>query len=143
MGSYSNMPLKLLLKVCSLGPPSIFKRCIMELQAENEETIKKRITCEKLLLQVNNSGLFLIMRATNISFSKVIKLGDRLREFNFRKIPGSDNYSINVSDDKGQRILFNLLNTSESNWVIEGQNLPLWLQFSESVLGSAIEENLE
>ena len=83
------------------------------------------------------------MRATNISFSKVIKLGDRLREFNFRKIPGSDNYSINVSDDKGQRILFNLLKTSESNWVLEGHSLPLWLQFSESVLGSAIDENLE
>ena len=113
------------------------------MQAGNEETIKKRITCEKLLLQVNNSGLFLIMRATNISFSKVIKLGDRLREFNFRKIPGSDNYSINVSDDKGQRILFNLLKTSESNWVIEGQNLPLWLQFSESILGGAIDEYAE
>lgn len=83
------------------------------------------------------------MRATNISFSKVIKLGDRLREFNFRRIPGSDNYSINVSDDKGQRILFNLLKTSESNWVIGGQNLPLWLQFSESVLAAAIEENGE
>ncbi len=83
------------------------------------------------------------MRATNISFSKVIKLGDRLREFNFRRIPGSDNYSINVSDDKGQRILFNLIKTSERNWVIEGQNLPLWLQFSESVLSTAIDENVE
>ncbi len=83
------------------------------------------------------------MRATNISFSKVIKLGDRLREFNFRRIPGSDNYSINVSDDKGQRILFNLTKTSERNWVIEGQNLPLWLQFSESVLSTAIDENVE
>ena len=83
------------------------------------------------------------MRATNISFSKVIKLGDRLREFNFRRIPGSDNYSINVSDDKGQRILFNLLKSSESSWVIEGQNLPLWLQFSESVLGAAIAEKVD
>ena len=83
------------------------------------------------------------MRATNISFSKVIKLGDRLREFNFRRIPGSDNYSINVSDDKGQRILFNLLKSSENNWVIEGLNLPLWLQFSETVLGTAIDENVE
>ena len=83
------------------------------------------------------------MRATNISFSKVIKLGDRLREFNFRRIPGSDDYSINVSDDKGQRILFNLLKSSENNWVIEGQNLPLWLQFSETVLDAAIDENVE
>jgi len=83
------------------------------------------------------------MRATNISFSKVIKLGDRLREFNFRKIPASDNYSINVSDDKGQRILFSLLKSSENNWIVEGQNLPLWLQFSESVLAAAIDENVE
>ncbi len=115
----------------------------MQLKTVGEQNIKKRTICEKLLPWVNNSGLFLIMRATNISFSKVIKLGDRLREFNFRKIPGSDNYSINVSDDKGQRILFNLLKTSENNWFIEGQNLPLWLQFSESVLGVAIDENGE
>ena len=124
-------------------PGSPHSKGYYSIRAGNEETSKKRITCEKLLLLVNNSGLFLIMRATNISFSKVIKLGDRLREFNFRRIPGSDNYSINVSDDKGQRILFNLLKTSEKNWVIEGQNLPLWLQFSESVLGTAIDENVE
>jgi hypothetical protein len=83
------------------------------------------------------------MRATNISFSKIIKLGDRLREFNFRKIPGSDNYTVNVTDDKGQRILFTLLKTTEKNWIIEGANLPAWLQFSESTLVSVVEENLE
>lgn len=83
------------------------------------------------------------MRATNISFSKIIKLGDRLREFNFRKIPGSDNYTVNVTDDRGQRILFTLVETAEKNWIIEGANLPLWLQFSEGVLGSAVTENLD
>ena len=83
------------------------------------------------------------MRATNISFSKIIKLGDRLREFNFRKIPGSDNYTVNVTDDRGQRIIFTLVKTTEKNWSVEGANLPLWLQFSESVMGSVVEENLE
>ena len=83
------------------------------------------------------------MRATNISFSKIIKLGDKLREFNFRKIPGSENYNVDVTDDRGQRLLFTLFKTTEKNWVIEGVNLPKWLQFSESILASAVEENLD
>ena len=83
------------------------------------------------------------MRATNISFSKIIKLGDRLREFNFRKKPGTDNYTVNVTDDRGQRIIFTLVKTAEKSWITEGANLPLWLQFSEGVLASAVEENLE
>jgi hypothetical protein len=83
------------------------------------------------------------MRATNISFSRIIKLGDRLREFNFRKIPGTANYTVNVTDDKGQRILFTLRKNPEGSWTMEGGNLPLWLQFSESRLGGEIEENIE
>lgn len=81
------------------------------------------------------------MRATNISFSRIIKLGDRLREFNFRKIPGSDNYTVNVTDDRGQRVLFNLVRAEGKSWLVEGTNLPLWLQFSENVLGTAVDEN--
>jgi hypothetical protein len=80
------------------------------------------------------------MRATNISFSRIIKLGDRLREFNFRKIPGTNNYTVNVTDDKGQRILFTLRKNPEGSWMMEGVNLPLWLQFSERRLGGEIEE---
>jgi hypothetical protein len=83
------------------------------------------------------------MRATNISFSRIIKLGDRLREFNFRKVPGTNNYTVNVTDDKGQRILFTLRKNVEGSWMMEGVNLPLWLQFSESRLGGEIEENIE
>jgi hypothetical protein len=83
------------------------------------------------------------MRATNISFSRIIKLGDRLREFNFRKIPGSDNYTVNVTDDRGQRVLFNLVRAEGKSWLVEGTNLPLWLQFSENVLGTAVDENAD
>jgi hypothetical protein len=83
------------------------------------------------------------MRATNISFSRIIKLGDRLREFNFRKIPGSDNYTVNVTDDRGQRVLFNLVRAEGKSWLVEGTNLPLWLQFSENVLGTAVDENVD
>jgi hypothetical protein len=81
------------------------------------------------------------MQGTDISFSKIIRLGERLREFNFRKIPGTESFGINVTDDKGKRILFTL-HKNEGSWSIQGQDLPQWLQFSESYLGAAIEEEL-
>lgn len=82
------------------------------------------------------------MHGTDISFSRIIRLGERLREFNFRKIPGTENFDINVTDDKGKRILFSLHKNNEGSWDIQGQNLPQWLQFSESRLVSAIDEEL-
>ena len=82
------------------------------------------------------------MQGTDISFSKIIRLGERLREFNFRKIPGTDSFGINVTDDKGKRILFTLHKNPEGTWVIQGQDLPQWLQFAEIHLGTVIEKEL-
>ena len=47
------------------------------------------------------------MKATNIYFSKIVKMGERLREFNFRKIPSTDNeFHVDVTDDRGNRHMF-------------------------------------
>jgi hypothetical protein len=48
-------------------------------------------------------------------FSKIIKTGERQREFNFRQLPGSGevSYSVDVPDDKGNRIVFNMQKNGE------------------------------
>jgi hypothetical protein len=82
----------------------------------------------------------------NIYFSKVIKAGERQREFNFRQHPHTDNtcYDIDVPDDKGQRIAFSMQQTADGNWQTTAQEqLPDWIQDVEASLNSAIEEHLQ
>jgi uridine kinase len=76
-------------------------------------------------------------------FSKVIKAGERLREFNFRQTTASDEarYSVDVPDDKGNRIMFSMYKNAESEWKTAAQLLPLWVHEAETMLAEAIEEN--
>jgi hypothetical protein len=81
----------------------------------------------------------------NIYFSKVIKAGERQREFNFRKLPGDDQtgYHVDVNDDKGNRLLFSIYKNVDGNWKTTAQRLPLWVHNSEELLGIAIEEEMK
>ena len=76
-------------------------------------------------------------------FSKVIKAGDRQREFNFRQTSNNDEsrYSIDVPDDKGNRVMFSMYKNSEGQWKTTAQLLPLWIHDAELFLADAIEEN--
>ena len=78
-------------------------------------------------------------------FSKVIKAGERLREFNFRLTSLSDDnrYSVDVPDDKGNRVQFSIIRDNSNQWKIAAQLMPLWIHDTESVLAEAIEENLQ
>ena len=77
-------------------------------------------------------------------FSKVIKAGERMREFNFRLSSLSDDkrYSVDVPDDKGNRVQFSIFKDSNNQWKIAAQLMPLWIHDTEAVLAEAIEENL-
>ena len=76
-------------------------------------------------------------------FSKVIKAGERLREFNFRQTTSADEakYSVDVPDDKGNRLMFVMCKTAEGEWKTSAQLLPVWVHDVEIALGDAIEEN--
>lgn len=78
-------------------------------------------------------------------FSKIIKAGDKLREFNFRQTNLNDDtrYSVDVPDDKGDRIMFTLYKNTDREWKTSAQLLPTWIQDVEQVLAKAIEENNE
>ena len=78
-------------------------------------------------------------------FSKLIKAGDRIREFNFRQTNLNDNsrYSVDVPDDKGNRIMFSLYKNAGNEWKVAAQLMPMWVHDAESDLGNAIEENMQ
>jgi hypothetical protein len=81
----------------------------------------------------------------NIYFSKVIKAGERQREFNFRRLSSADDasYYVDVNDDKGNRIIFSMYRDAEGKWKTSAQKLPLWIHNAENILGEVIEEHLK
>ncbi|MCU7549619.1 hypothetical protein OCK74_10865 [Chitinophagaceae bacterium LB-8] len=78
----------------------------------------------------------------NIYFSKVIKVGDKQREFNFRKLPGNSqtSYHVDVTDDKGTRLVFSMYKDASGRWHTSAQTLPIWIHNAEEILGNVIEE---
>ncbi|RYY89912.1 MAG: hypothetical protein EOO15_04680 [Chitinophagaceae bacterium] len=80
----------------------------------------------------------------NIYFSRIIKAGDRQREFNFRRLPTGDDlrYEVDVPDDRGQRISFTMLRSPEGQWRAEAPQLPAWVADAQERLDGAIREHM-
>jgi hypothetical protein len=76
----------------------------------------------------------------SIHFSKIIKAGERNREFNFNRTNRANvQYSVNVPDERGNRIFFTMY--QEGNmWKIAPDVLPAWILTIEEELGRAIDE---
>ena len=81
----------------------------------------------------------------NIHFTKLVKTTDRLREFNFRMLPGTSNnlLHVDVPDDRGNRIMFKMQRTDNNSWRIVEQELPAWVGESEKILNDAISEDVK
>jgi hypothetical protein len=78
----------------------------------------------------------------NIHFTKLLKVNGRLREFNFRKIPGAiELFHLDVSDDRGNRIMFKM-QKEEGHWHIVSQELPQWVRDAEPKLEELIHEEI-
>jgi hypothetical protein len=80
----------------------------------------------------------------NIHFTKLLKADDRLREFNFRMLPGTSNSSmhVDVPDDRGNRIMFKMNKQEGNQWRIAEPYLPAWIADNEKKLNDLIEEEL-
>jgi hypothetical protein len=79
-----------------------------------------------------------------IQFSRLMKAGDRVREFNFLRMKSPDEsaaFSINVVDDRGNRIAFNM-EKIDNDWKIIGGVLPSWITQNENRLHALIEREL-
>ncbi len=75
-----------------------------------------------------------------VQFSKHIKAGGRIKEFNFLKLNNTPTatYSVDVSDERGKRHVFLLINEGD-NWKISGEGLPEWLTAAGHVLQQEVE----
>lgn len=82
--------------------------------------------------------------ARNIHFTKLLKTADRLREFNFRLLPGNSNnlFHVDVPDDRGNRIMFRMQKHENNHWKIVEQPLPNWISENEKKLNDLIEEEV-
>ena len=77
----------------------------------------------------------------NIAFSRILKVSQKNIEFNFRKLPAENpSFHVDLTDEKGKRIMFTLDKTGDGIWRSRGTNLPLWLIAIEQMLGKVIEE---
>jgi hypothetical protein len=81
----------------------------------------------------------------NIQFSKLIKTDGRLREFNFRRVNGLlvELFTVDVSDDRGNRIMFKM-HKEGNEWIIgTDQTVPDWVRNVNPKFNEAIEEELK
>jgi hypothetical protein len=81
----------------------------------------------------------------NIAFTKLVKVDDRLREFNFRKLPGNEKelFHVDVSDDRGNRIIFQMQKENGGTWKINTPIVPQWVSNAEPMLHEQIENELK
>ncbi len=81
----------------------------------------------------------------NIQFTKLVKADGQLREFNFRKISGSKEglFSVDVSDDRGNRKMFKMKKNNNTWTILADDQLPDWIWKNESIFHELIEEELK
>ena len=80
-----------------------------------------------------------------VHFTRLIKAGGRLREFNFRKLRLEDQpelFTVDTVDDRGNRILLRM-QKNDNHWAIIPQILPRWIPENEDKLHEAIEDELQ
>lgn len=77
----------------------------------------------------------------NVHFTRLVKTADKLREFNFRKVPDAVDqlFHVDVADDRGNRIVFRL-KRENNTWRIIDQSIPAWIVATEEILNGLIKE---
>ncbi len=61
-----------------------------------------------------------------IQFTRTLKAGGRVREFNFLKVGSSaPSFEVDVADERGDRHMFLL--SFEDGWKIKGGDVPAWV----------------
>jgi hypothetical protein len=81
---------------------------------------------------------------SNLHFTRLIKAKDKLREFNFRRLPAQNGtlFHVDVNDDRGNRLMFKMQKEGTGPWRILNDILPPWIFESEEKLGLAIEDQI-
>ena len=97
----------------------------------------------RVYILINNTHMQLNF-IKNIQFTRLVKADGRLREFNFRKFNGGEGellFSIDVVDDRGNRILFRMRKEDNAWKILPGQ-YPAWVMLNENSFNDLIEEEM-
>jgi hypothetical protein len=78
--------------------------------------------------------------ATNITFTILIKVNGRLREFNFRKRKDLF-YDTDTNDERDNRYTFRMVKENEK-WKIIGSEIPAWIFKNEELIAESLENYL-
>ena len=91
-----------------------------------------------------NIALMIIQFNRNIQFTQLIKAEGHLREFNFRKVNGilEELFTVDVSDDRGNRIMFKMRKEGTEWLIVTEQPVPDWVRNYSVRYNEAIEEEL-
>jgi hypothetical protein len=80
-------------------------------------------------------------KSMNIAYTRLLKMGGRLREFNFRKQPNLEGtYHVDCTDERGLRFMFLMHQTAEGSWQVSSSELPAWIREAEGVIAATIVE---
>ncbi len=80
-----------------------------------------------------------------IHFTRLVKINNRLREFNFKKnnVAGEYVFDVDTADDRGNRIFFRMTK-NDNTWTISSQQpLPDWVEPHVEQLVSELEEGIQ
>ncbi len=85
-----------------------------------------------------------IVFVKTIHFTRLIKTGDRLREFNFIRFGRSmqEQFDVDVVDNRGNRVMFRMLKDDDRWRLVKSAQLPDWVLATEPALHEVIEEEL-
>lgn len=102
-----------------------------------------QIIARKLFIRTEHFTM-IIQFNRNIQFTKLIKAEGRLREFNFRKVNGllEELFTVDVSDDRGNRIMFKMQKQGNEWLILTDQPVPEWVKSNSARFNEAIEEEL-
>ena len=89
--------------------------------------------------------IMLVQFNRNIQFTKLIKAEGHLREFNFRKVNGlvEELFTVDVSDDRGNRIMFKMRKEGNEWFITTDNPIPDWVKTYSNRYKEAIEEELK
>lgn len=79
-----------------------------------------------------------------VHFSKLVKIGNRLREFNYKKNNNAGDlvFDVDTADERGNRIFFRLQKV-DSEWTLSAnQPLPDWILQHQQALINELEDGL-
>lgn len=91
---------------------------------------------------INEKYIPMLTILKNIHFTRLVKAGSSMKEFNFRKLGYASvpTFHVDVTDDRANRIVFTMQKL-EGSWTMTPLDLPKWIKEVCTSLTQILDEN--